>query len=317
MHSVPDFIATMKNTPKKQQFKLSALGPILNFDQSPSMLQSRFASPKSPKATYPQAKASRSRDSPSRTKLSVLNRAATAAVEEDDESDASETGIFDALDHDESEGDVFDGLSGWIDDDTLITINDADVASAQNDEKEKGKIALVNSLSEPFAKHLVTLQREVVEAMQPAIKHSHLVLSHVSNDIEPEKLVKGGLEAYKVATTTWDAAVQNQLEELSEALADSQGRMKGLFEELQELEARREDWWGRVGALVDDTDLERAHTRSGDKVAEECSAGVEKTISLVDKKLKTTFSDGASGGVSKGRKNKGEMDHLKALMMSL
>lgn len=57
---------------------------------------------------------------------------------------------------------------------------------------------------------------------------------------------------YDGASNEWENAVREQGDELfGEAIEESQMRIKGIFEELKELEERRAEWWVRVEALVD------------------------------------------------------------------
>lgn len=58
---------------------------------------------------------------------------------------------------------------------------------------------------------------------------------------------------YDQASEDWEAAVQQQADEmLGEAIEESQMRIKGIFEELKDLEERRAEWWARVEGLVDE-----------------------------------------------------------------
>lgn len=66
---------------------------------------------------------------------------------------------------------------------------------------------------------------------------------------------KGGLVSYQAASEEWDVAIQDQLAEFTDALAESQDRMKTLFTELKEMEERRQEWWMRIAQMIDDAGL--------------------------------------------------------------
>lgn len=105
--------------------------------------------------------------------------------------------------------------------------------------------------------------------MTPVLEHTHLILSHIRNDIEPDKLMSvgirvlsfladfsfvtsnEGIHAYEAACEEWDNAVKTQLTEYTAAVEDSQNRIKALFTELRSLEERREQWWMRCNALIE------------------------------------------------------------------
>ena len=122
-------------------------------------------------------------------------------------------------------------------------------------------------VSEPFDKHIAVLKREVFETITPVLKHTHLILSHIRNDIEPDKLMSvqdqeyscfcltslstGGIDAYEAASEEWDNVMQDQLVEYTTAVEESQKRIKTLVAELQALEERREQWWVRCKALIE------------------------------------------------------------------
>lgn len=122
-------------------------------------------------------------------------------------------------------------------------------------------------VSEPFDTHIAVLKREVFETITPVLKHTHLILSHIRNDIEPDKLMSvqdqeyscfcltslstGGIDAYEAASEEWDNVMQDQLLEYTTAVEESQNRIKTLVAELQALEERREQWWVRCKALIE------------------------------------------------------------------
>jgi len=60
-----------------------------------------------------------------------------------------------------------------------------------------------------------------------------------------------GIDAYEAASEEWENAVQNQLAEYTAAVEDSQNRIKALVTELRALEDRREQWWTRCNALIE------------------------------------------------------------------
>lgn len=135
--------------------------------------------------------------------------------------------------------------------------------------------------------------------------------------------------------------MQDQLVEYTTAVEESQKRIKTLVAELQALEERREQWWVRCKALieqagqfvnqnrmaflyrlcifflfpfVDDTFRLRQSASSAETTAVENKNATEKVIAISNRKIQSMVSN---GGVSKKSKPKAEMNELKALLMGL